>query len=67
MTALDDSVQGCMDDFSDVPDDVRQAQLIDPVDEGKSAAFMLAIFAATVLLKIIIVLVLACIIQCGSK
>ena len=56
-----------MDDFSDVPDDVRQAQLIDPVDEGKSAAFMLAIFAATVLLKIIIVLVLACIIQCGSK
>lgn len=67
LTGLDDAVNGCMEEYSDVPDDVRQAQLIDPVDEGKTAANMLAIFAATVLLKIIIVLVLACIIQCGSR
>jgi len=56
-----------MDEFSDVPDDVRQSQLVEPTEDGKVASGMLAAFAGTVILKVLIVLILACIIACGSK
>ena len=64
---LDSAVQGCMDQYSDIPDNVLKEQVKKPVEDGRSAAVILSIFATMVVVKIIIVGFIACCIKMRGK
>ena len=64
---LDDAVQGCMDQYSAIPDEIIDNQLESPIKEGKAAAQTLATFAAVVVAKIIVIVILACCIRRKGK
>ena len=56
-----------MDSYSDVPDTVVQDQLVKPAEDGTTASYILTVFAACVLIKIITVTILGLIIKCNDK
>ena len=56
LTALDDAIDGCMDQYSDIPEDIIVEQLEIPVEEGTKAGTYIAAFAGLVLFKVLCIL-----------
>ena len=63
---LDEAVQGCMDQYSDIPDYVVKDLLVQPTEDGKTAATILGVFGALVFFKIIVVAIHGLYIKCSA-
>ena len=64
---LNSLVQGCMDSYSFIPQDIIEEQIKNPAHYGEIAAILLTVFAGLVILKYVIVLILTICIRIQSN
>ena len=64
---LNSMVQGCMDSYSSIPDQVIEEQLELPAHYGEIASILLNIFAGLIYLKYLIILILIICIKVKGK
>ena len=61
---LDKNTTGCMDEYSFIPDSVINDQVDKPVRDGRTASSLMAVFATTVVVKIILIVFVGLCIMC---